>query len=130
MYLIDQEIANQIARTTPMKYPEMKKLFLMKEAAADRWEMNLRNKIEKQEGEEVARVVAVYLPLYLENQAITRFLRRTKAQSLRMMMPEILTVEEMIYLAQQDLKPLNLLIQYPQIPRLQPNQHRKAMSLS
>jgi len=108
MYLIDQEIANEIAKRVPMKYPEIKRAFLMEEEEADQWEMAIRNEVEAQSDRTVARVIGVYLVLLLENQAITKYIRMTKNQSLRTMMPEILTVEEMILMAQGDMIALSM----------------------
>lgn len=103
MYLIEQETANQIAQSVAMKYPQMKALFQMTEEQADKWEMELRMEITSQTDEVVARVVAVYLPLYLENQAITNFINKTRNRALRTMMPEILTAEEAVLIAQMDI---------------------------
>ena len=104
MYLIDQEIANKIAKTVLMKYPMMTIMFMVTEEQADAMEAKIRADVEKETGDDqVARAVAVYLPLYLENQAITKYIAQTKNQSLRSIMPEILTAEEMALMAQQDM---------------------------
>ena len=108
MYTIDQEIANKIARTTPMKYREMEELFRMDEEAADQYEMELRKEVESQADGQVARAVVAYLPLYLESQAITSYINRTGNQMLRRMMPEILTAEEAAMMAQKDIMTLTV----------------------
>jgi len=103
MYIIDQETANEIARTVKMKYPEMKRIFEMTEEDADQWEMKFRAEIEEKADYEVARAVSTYLPLYLENWAITLYIRKKKNQGLRNMMPEILSPKEMALWAKKDL---------------------------
>lgn len=103
MYTIDQEVANRIAQTHTMKYKEMEKLFFMKEEEADEYEMNLRNEVQRQSDDTVARAVVAVLPLYLENHAITKYINKTGKRMLRNMMPEILTAEEAALIAQKDI---------------------------
>jgi hypothetical protein len=90
MYTIEQEVANSIAKTVPMIYPQMKALFSMTEEEADKWELELTDEITKMADDDVARAVVALLPLYLGNWALTIFIRKTKNQSLRNIMPEIL----------------------------------------
>lgn len=103
MYLIDQRIVNSIARSVPMKYPQMYNLFKMTEEEADKAEDNLISYLEEKKVEsEAARAITAFLPLYLENQAITNYLNKTNRQNLRSILPEILTVEEMASIASRD----------------------------
>lgn len=74
----------------------------MTEEDADKWEIKLRDEITKKSDKGVARAVVAFLTLYLENGAITRYIRKTKNQGLRNMMPEILSAEEMALMGQRD----------------------------
>ena len=102
MYTIDQDIANQIAQTQTMKYIEMEKLFKMDEEEADKYEMDLRKAVEIQSDNTIARAVVAFLPLFLENQAITKYINQTGDRMLRNVMPEILSAEEVALMAQKD----------------------------
>lgn len=71
MYIIDQDIANEIARTQTMRSPLMKEWFMMTESQVDKVEVMLRNQIEKETNDyDVAKAVGAYLPLFIEHEAI------------------------------------------------------------
>ena len=106
MYTIDQEIANVMVQMLKPKHKAMLTLFSATEQQSLQMEANLRNLIEEQTDPEVARAVVAYLPLFLEHEMITKYITRTKNKSLRQMMPEILTAEEMSQLAQMEMMSL------------------------
>jgi len=105
MYQIDQEIANRIAESYPMRSNLMWDLFQASEEEADKWEALIRQNVEKEmNSKEAARGFLVVGALYLERQAIGMFRRAhpTMAQAL----PEILTVEEAILIAAREIMPM------------------------
>lgn len=100
MFLIDSDISIEIAKTTKMKYPEMERLFLMDEDEADQWEMILHNEIEKDYGKEIARIIVLYLPLYLEYEAISEYLSRPDSQTYGTTIPEVISINHIILITQ------------------------------
>lgn len=99
MYLIDQEIANQVAQTTEMKYNLTERMFQATEEEAEAMEMEIRNQVEKETGSsQVARAVSIYLPLLLENEALRKSKTNRKAN-----IPEILTAREASLIAQREI---------------------------
>lgn len=103
MYIIDQDIANEIAKSQTMKYREMLEMFRAIEDQAVEMESLLRREIFKlTNDDQVARAVVAYLPLLLEHKAITNYIDQTKNSQLRMMMPEILTADEAGLMAQRE----------------------------
>jgi len=107
MFTIYQDIANDIAKTVPMKYRQMKILFLMTEDQSDQYEVYQINQITADHGVRVARAVVAFSPLFLENEAITNYINKTEQQNLRNLMPEILTIEELISFARGDITMLD-----------------------
>ena len=103
MYTIDQELANQMVQMLTPKHKAMLTLFSATEKQSSQLEANFRKVLEEKTDPQVARAVVAYLPLLLENEMITKFINRTRNRSLRAMMPEILTAEEMSQLAQMDM---------------------------
>jgi len=102
MYIIDQDIANEIANSQSLTTRWSTEIFKATEEEADRMELEIRAEVKAESDYEVARAVAAYLPLYLENEAITKFISKKRAYSLRLMMPEILSPREAALMAQQD----------------------------
>lgn len=104
MFAIDQHTANQIAKTQHLIYPITKKLFqASNDEEADEIEMRiLKQTQEKGLTKRAALSLLLVLPLLLENKAITNYLKQTKNPGLRMMMPEILTIEEATGLANKE----------------------------
>lgn len=103
MYIIDQDIANEIARTQTMQSPLMKEWFMMTESQIDKEEVKLRNQIEKETNDhKVAKAVGAYLPLFIEHEAITGYINQTGKHDLRNLMPEILSAREAALYAQRD----------------------------
>jgi hypothetical protein len=103
MYLIDQEIAREIAETQELLYPEMRELFKATEAKAERLEDKMRQELETSgETSQVARSLVAFLPLLLENRAITRYISQLRAYHLRGALPELLTAEETALRAQME----------------------------
>ena len=104
MYLIDQEIANEIAAMEKLLYPITQELFKADEEEAGEIEERLREKIiAETQSKNVGRAVMMFLPLLLENRAITSYLRKKKQPRLRSMMPEVTTAEETVYLAMREI---------------------------
>lgn len=99
MYIIDQEIANQVAQTTEMKYNLTERMFQATEEEAEAMEMEIRSQVEKETGSsQVARAVSIYLPLLLENEALSKSKTNRKAN-----LPEILTAREASLIAQREI---------------------------
>ncbi len=105
MYLIDQETARKIAREGNIKPLEIQNLFWAdNEEEAEILEQQIRDKFSKKTGSsQIGRAMAVYSPLLCANKAITSYIQRTGDQSLRAVVPEVLTAEETALLAQRDL---------------------------
>jgi hypothetical protein len=102
MYIIYQEIANKIAKTVELKYNLTKKMFKATEEQAEEIEIQLRKQITNETNSiKVAMAVSIYLPLLLENEAITQYLNKTK-ENLRGLLPEILSPREAALIAQMD----------------------------
>lgn len=102
MYLIDQDIANEIVKE-PMKYWLMKVLFESSEKEADEIGCMIRDETERQYGDNVARAISIALPLLLEHKAITKYINNTNQYGLRSVLPEILSPNEGEYLARGDI---------------------------
>ena len=102
MYLIQQDIANEIAKG-PMKYWLMKILFESSEEEAEKIESLIWNETEIQYSDNVGRAISISLPLLLEHNAITKYINKTKRYELRMALPEILSPYEGAYLAKGDI---------------------------
>lgn len=64
--------------------------------------MDLRKAVEIQSDNTIARAVVAFLPLFLENQAIIKYINQTGDRMLRNVMPEILSAEEAALMAQKD----------------------------
>ena len=102
MYLIDQDIANDIAKR-PMKYWLMKILFESTEEEAEEIEDLIWKDVQRKYSRNVARATMTSLPLLLEHEAITKYINRVKRYELRMALPEILSPAEGAYLARGDI---------------------------
>ena len=97
-------------------------MFQANEEQSEKLEIQLREKIQKEsQSQTVARAVAIVLPLLLEHQAITKYINLTRNYQLRNQMPEILTVEEAVYLVMKEIpsitknelkQTMNILMQY------------------
>ncbi|WP_346862844.1 hypothetical protein [uncultured Draconibacterium sp.] len=99
MYLIDQEIANQVAQKVPMKYELTERMFRATEEEAEAMEMEIRAQVEKETGsDQVARAVSIYLPLLLESEALSKSKTNQKAN-----LPEILSEREAALIAQREI---------------------------
>ena len=103
MYVIDQDIANQISKTQKFRNPKMARLFSATEEEAELIEIEEREKIGELSGDQVARGWIMYAPLLFEHAAITNFIREKGSYYLRAMMPEILTSSEAALIAQKDI---------------------------
>ncbi len=105
MYLIDQQTANRIAQTVQMKYLLTQKMFLAKtEEEVEAIEEDLERQVLAATGsEQVARAILVYLPILMEQEAITMFQNKT-GENLRAIAPEILTPREAAEIAQMDIR--------------------------
>lgn len=91
------------ASSQKMIYPLMQRMFQATEEEEVQMELKLLESIEEETGDaKVAMSVMAYLPIYLENRAITNYIRQTRNQHLRAMMPEIFTAEEAGSMAQRD----------------------------
>ena len=104
MYTIDQSVANQIAKTQKLSHTKMWLLFKATELEAEAMETAERKRISEIAGDPVARAWIAYAPLFLENAALTKFIREFPSLGLRAMIPEILTADEAASIAQQDLR--------------------------
>ncbi|MBK9984485.1 MAG: hypothetical protein IPP15_19310 [Saprospiraceae bacterium] len=106
MYLIDQEVAREIAKEGSIKPFEIYKIFFADtEEEAEILEQNIRLKITRETGNsQIGRAMAVYSPLLWANKAISSYIQRSGDQSLRAVAPEVLTAEETARLAQRDLR--------------------------
>lgn len=104
MFLIDQKLANEIERTQKLSYPITRKLFQAKtDKEVDEIEQRIINQTqEKGLTPRTAYSLLTILPLFLEHKAITNYINQTNKYDLRMMMPEILTIDEAIGLANQE----------------------------
>lgn len=105
MYLIEQEIANEIARERRIKQPEVRAIFEAEtEEEAEVLEQKIRDNMTRKTGNsQIGRAMAVYSPLLWAHESITSYIQRTGDQSLRRVAPEVLTAEETALLAQRDL---------------------------
>jgi hypothetical protein len=103
MYIISQEIANEIARSQTMQNPLMKEWFMMTESNVEKEEAKLHDRIVKETSDSsVARAVVAYLPLFIEYEAISEYINHTGQHSLRRLLPEILSAREAALWAQRD----------------------------
>ncbi len=105
MYLIEQDIANEIAKEGWIEPREVREIFLAdSEDEAERLEQMIRDRLTIKTGNsQIGRAIAVYSPLLWANKAITAYINRSRNYSLRRIAPEVLTVEETALLAQRDL---------------------------
>jgi hypothetical protein len=95
MDLIDQDYANEIAQSEKLVYPITRKMFECTQDESDEMESDLYSKIKKEtKSHIVAWAIATFLPLLLENKAISQYLTKTNQQFLRNKIPEILTAGE------------------------------------
>ncbi len=103
MYNIDQQIANEIARSEKLKSPIMREIFSATEATAEKLENKLRKEIAKETGSDLdGRAAIIVLPLLLESEAITSYLNKT-GRNLRHMLPEINDPKEGLFIAMNEL---------------------------
>ncbi len=103
MYIIPQEIANIMA-TYPIRAEQLRKLYEMKDdEMAMEYQNDLMDVLEERGWSERAAMVAViYSPLLLENRAISQMIEDRGYYHLRPLMPEVLTIDEMMILAEGD----------------------------
>lgn len=106
MYLIDQEIAREIAREMRIEPRKIREIFQAKtEEEAEALELQLRESITERTGNsQIGRAIAVYSPLYWASNAISSYIQRTSNYNLRAVAPEVLTLEETALLAQIDIR--------------------------
>lgn len=101
MYIIDQQIANQIAQTIPLQV--MQSWFQAREEEVEELESGLINEIINETGACIVGVaVTAILPLVVESEAISRYINQTQDYSLRLYLPEIKTVHEARLLAEKE----------------------------
>jgi hypothetical protein len=94
MHMLNQETANLIAERQ-MDSDEMRKLFAATEAQVKEIESAMEAELFKQTGDrQVAVAVTAFLPILVENAAISRYISSTGNYDLRMQTPEIFTAEE------------------------------------
>ncbi len=105
MYLINQEIAKKIAQIGRIEPHDIRDIFSAKtEERAEALEMKIRENIMVKTGRsQVARAIAVYSPLLFANEQISLYIHMTGNQWLRSVAPEILSVDELVYLTLGDL---------------------------
>jgi hypothetical protein len=95
MYLLNQNIANKIAAEQRMATEEMRNLFLAQESKAKVIESAMHTEILNETGDEqVASAIVAYLPILVENEAITKYIEFTGNYDLRVQTPEIITAKE------------------------------------
>ncbi len=106
MYLIEQDIANEIAKEGWIEPREVREIFQADtEEEAERLEQIIRDRLTIKTGNsQIGRAIAVYSPILWANKAITSYINRSRNHGLRRIAPELLTVEETAILAQMDLR--------------------------
>jgi hypothetical protein len=100
MQLPPVTILNQIGRMAKIKNRSMKTLFQMSQPEVDRLLDGQAKDLQAAGHDPVA--VAAYLalePLRLENEAISKFVEKMGDSSLRAVLPEILTKQELVRIA-------------------------------
>jgi hypothetical protein len=101
MYIIDQLIANEIARK--MAVESLKNWFLAREEEVEEMEAQLINELAIETGSCIVGVaVTAILPLLVEHEAITSYILETGERGLRLNLPEISTVKEARELAEKE----------------------------
>jgi hypothetical protein len=94
MYMLNQETANLIAERQ-MDSDEMRTLFAATEAQAREIESAMQAEFFKETGDrQVAVAATAFLPILVENAAISRYISSSGNYALRMQTPEIITAEE------------------------------------
>jgi hypothetical protein len=90
MYLIDQEIAREIAREMRIEPRKIREIFQAKtEEEAEALELQLRESITERTGNsQIGRAIAVYSPLYWASNAISSYIQRTSNYNLRAVAPK------------------------------------------
>jgi len=103
MYQVDQLIWNEIAETGLVQTPTFKRLF---STTLDDRDQILEEQAKKMEKSGVtSRVILSYqtvTSLLMENKAISAYLRMTDRYDLSAVFPEVLTVNEAVYLMIQE----------------------------
>ncbi len=95
-------IWNEIARTQKLKTAWAKKVFSLDDQAITELENKEYQSLKEKVGATVASAYLNVKPLLLENQAISRYIQAKQDQSLRIAMPEIVTLSEAAMLASMD----------------------------
>jgi hypothetical protein len=98
MLNVPQEIRNQLARTGRMQYPKFESIFKLE--SEEKADLELLKLARKQAGVRLATAWIYSAPLLLENEAIAALVLTNP--SLKLLLPEILTVEEAVLVAQAD----------------------------
>jgi len=103
MYVLDQDLANDIAAKVPLKYEYMRRMFEANEETANEMEARIREEAGKRtKFDKAARAVMMYAPLLMEHEAISKYQELT-GQYIRNVAPEILTAREAALIAQKDI---------------------------
>ena len=101
MYLIDQQVANQIAQTVPLQ--AMHTWFRVREEEIEEMEATFIDQITRETGTSIIGVaVTAILPILVESEAITKYISETGDNSLRTDVPEILTIQEAGLMAERE----------------------------
>lgn len=105
MYIIPQFLANEIARNESFYYEFTHILFLAEtDYDAEQLEVQLRKEIEVRSTYNVARAVIMFLPLIAEHQAISNYIVSTKQYDLRVVLPQLVSINEVIVHAANEMK--------------------------
>lgn len=103
MYQIAAESLNQIARTESLKYPSMGRLFSMNQTAlTDALEAQATALRRQGVANKVVLAYQTVAPLLMENEAISRYIRKTDSLTMRAALPEVTTIPEALQLAEAE----------------------------
>lgn len=104
MYLPPAEILNQVAKTVKLKHRAVRKLFEMTQPDLDKFLAEQAAVLEAA-GHDPKVIVAYQTldPLLAENEAISQYLEKTGDSTLRMALPELVSKEEAVAIADREL---------------------------
>lgn len=104
MYLPPAQILNELAKTVKLKHKAIETLFKMGQDELDQF-LNEQAKALERAGHDPKVVIAYQAlePLLLENEAISQFVEKMGDSSLRMTLPEILSKNEAVEIADREL---------------------------
>jgi len=102
VFCIEQSIANKIAEQQKLSCPMMEAFFSAGEKEILKFEQILHDDVYSRTGSHhVANAIIFLLPLFLESDAISRFLEKEGTPELRRVLPVVSSAEYAVQLAQE-----------------------------